>query len=154
MNKKLLTLLLIAGIAVIFVATSLHAGTETKDELTLQDPGYKKPKKRAPKFKPLVFTHKKHSETLEISCNECHHDKEGKPLDIKVGDDVQKCSECHNKFKKDKKNKKDILVHQNAMHKNCITCHKDFNKKAGDPKGKKKDAAPQTCGKCHIKVKK
>ena len=106
MNKKLLTLFLAAGIAVIFVATGLHAGTEIKDDLILEDPGYKKPKKRAPKFKSLAFTHKKHMEDYKISCGECHHDEDNKPLDLKIGDNVQKCSECHNKFKKDKKNKK------------------------------------------------
>jgi len=153
MNKKLLTLLIAAGIAVIFVATGLHAGTEVKDDLILEDPGYKKPKKRAPKYKALAFTHKKHFEDHKISCGECHHDKDNKPLDLKMGDDVQKCSECHNKFKKDKKNKKDIMVHQNAMHGNCVGCHKELNKKAGDPKGLK-GPAPASCGKCHISTKK
>ena len=153
MNKKLLTLLLAAGIAVIFAATGLQAGTEVKDTFILEDPGYKKPKKRAPKFKPLPFTHKKHAEDYKISCGECHHDKDGKPLELKMGDDVQKCSECHNKFKKDKNNKKDIMVHQNALHGNCVGCHKEINKKAGDPKGMK-GPAPATCGKCHISLKK
>ncbi len=154
MNKKLLTLLLAAGIAVIFVATGLHAGTEVKDTFVLEDSGYKKPKKRMPKFKSLAFTHKKHAENYEISCGECHHDKDGKPLAaLKMGDDVQKCSECHDKFKKDKKNKKDIMVHENAMHGNCISCHKEINKKAGDPKGMK-GPAPASCGKCHISTKK
>ena len=50
MNKKLLTLFLAAGIAVIFVATGLHAGTEIKDDLILEDPGYKKPKKTGTKI--------------------------------------------------------------------------------------------------------
>ncbi|WP_299978491.1 cytochrome c3 family protein [Desulfobacula sp.] len=153
MNKKLLTLLLVAGIAVIFVATGLNAGTEVKDNLILEDPGYKKPKKRAPKFKSLAFTHKKHMEDHKISCGECHHDKDNKPLDLKIGDNVQKCSECHNKFKKDKKNRKDIMVHENAMHGNCVTCHKDINKKAGDKKGMK-GPAPASCTKCHISTKK
>lgn len=153
MNKRLLTLLLVAGIAAIFLATALHAGTEVKDELILEDPGYKKPKKRAPKFRSLAFTHKKHIEDHKISCGECHHDKDNKPLDLKIGDDVQKCSECHNKFEQDKKNKKDIMVHENALHKNCKDCHIETNKKAGDPKGMKGDA-PATCGKCHIPEKK
>lgn len=153
MNKKLLTLLLAAGIAVIFVATGLQAGTEVKDTFILQDPGYKKPKKRAPKFKPVEFTHKKHAEDYKISCGECHHDKDNKPLDLKMGDDVQKCSECHNKFKKDKENRKDIMVHENAMHGNCVECHKELNKKAGDPKGLK-GPAPASCGKCHVSLKK
>jgi hypothetical protein len=154
MNKKLLTLILAAGIALIFVATGLHAGTEVKDSFILEDPGYKKPKKRAPKFKSLEFTHKKHAEDYKLSCGECHHDKDGKALEgLKMGDNVQKCSECHNKFEKDKKNKKDIMVHENALHENCVGCHKEENKKAGDPKGMK-GPAPASCGKCHISTKK
>ncbi len=156
MTKKLLTLLVVAGVAVIFAATGIQAGTEVKDTFTLEDPGYKKPKKRAPKFKPVEFTHKKHAEDYKIGCGDCHHDKEGKPLaSLKMGDDVQKCSECHNKFKKDKKNKKDIMVHENALHGNCVGCHKDFNKKKNpaDKKGMK-GPAPASCGKCHVKIAK
>ena len=151
MNKRLITLLLAAGIAVIFVATALQAGTEVKDTLTLETDGYKKRKKAPPKFNFVEFTHAKHAVDYKISCGDCHHDKEGKALDIKAGDDVQGCGECHNKFEKDKKNKKDIMVHENAMHENCIGCHKDVNKKAGDPKGMK-GAAPASCGKCHTKM--
>ena len=92
-------------------------------------------------------------EDYKISCGECHHDEDNKPLDLKVGDNVQKCSECHNKFKKDKKNKKDIMVHENAMHQNCKTCHKKINIEAGDPKGTK-GPAPYSCSKCHIPDKK
>ncbi len=153
MNKRLITLLLAAGIAVIFVATALHAGTEVKDTMTMKTDGYKKRKKAPPKFNFVEFSHKTHATDYKISCGECHHDKDGKALDIKMGDDVKGCGECHNKFKKDKKNKKDILVHENAMHGNCVSCHKEINIKAGDPKGRK-GPAPTSCGKCHKKIKK
>ncbi len=155
MYKKLVTLLLAAGIAVIFVATGLHAGTEVPDTITMDYNNYKKRKKAPPKFKFAVLTHKKHAEDYKISCGDCHHDKDGKPLDLKIGDDVQKCSECHNIMAKpkDKKKKKDIKILENAMHKNCIGCHKDINKKAGDPKGMK-GPAPASCGKCHVSLKK
>lgn len=156
MNKKLITLLLAAGIAVIFVATGLQAGTTVEDTFKMDTQGYKKKKKAPPKFEHVEFTHKKHAEDYEISCGDCHHDNEGKPIaGLKMGDDVQKCSECHNKFKKDKKNKKDIMVHENALHGNCITCHKEFNikKNPADKKGMK-GPAPASCGKCHIKIKK
>lgn len=150
MNKKLITRLLAAGFAVMFVATGLYAGTAVKETFKMKDPGYKKHKKGI-----VTFTHKKHAEDYGISCGECHHDDKGKPLDLKMGDDVQKCSECHTKFKKDKKNKKDIMVHENAMHQNCVTCHKEFNKKK-NPKDKKgmKGPAPASCTKCHPKKKK
>lgn len=152
MNKRLITLLLAAGIAVIFVATGLQAGTTVKDTFKLETDGYKKRKKGAPKYKLVEFTHKKHAEDYGISCGECHHDDKGQPLaGLKMGDDVQKCSECHNKFKKDKKNKDDIMVHENALHGNCIDCHKEVNIKAGDPKGRK-GPAPTSCSKCHEKA--
>ena len=152
MNKKLITLLLAAGIAVIFAATGLQAGTKVDDTLTMNNAGYKKHKKAPPKYNFVQFTHEKHTVDYKITCGECHHDKDGKALSsLKAGDDVQNCAECHNKFKKDKKNKKDIMVHENAMHANCIGCHKEINIKAGDPKGNK-GPAPVSCGKCHTKA--
>lgn len=156
MNKKLLTLLLAAGIAVIFVVTGVQAGTEVSETITMDYNDYKKRKKAPPKFKFVEFTHKKHAQDYKISCGDCHHDKDGKPLELKKGDNVQKCVECHTKLekpKKDKKAAKDIMILENAMHQNCITCHKELNKKAGDPKGMK-GPAPASCGKCHVSLKK
>jgi hypothetical protein len=151
MNKKLLTLLLAAGIAVIFVATGLYAGTDVPNTIKMNFNNYKKRKKAPPKFKFVEFTHKKHNEEYKIACGECHHDKDHKPLELKAGDHVQKCVECHTKLAKDKKKKKDIMVLENAMHGNCIGCHKKVNIKAGDPKGRK-GPAPTSCGKCHKKA--
>ena len=148
MNKRLITLLLATGIAVIFVATGLQAGTAAPDTMKIETQGFKKHTKP-----PVDFTHKKHIEDYKIACGECHHDDKGKALaNLKMGDDVKKCSECHNKFEKDKKNKKDIMVLENAMHGNCIECHKEANIKAGDPKGRK-GPAPTTCNACHKKDK-
>ncbi len=151
MNKKTIILLFVTAIGLFFIVTGIQAGTEVKDTFIMEDKGYKKRKKGPPKFELLEFTHKKHNEEYKISCGECHHDKDNKPLDLKVGDDVQKCGECHDKFKKDKENKKDIMVHENAMHGNCVGCHKEINIKDGDPKGKK-GPAPATCKKCHKKL--
>ncbi|MBC8438926.1 MAG: cytochrome c3 family protein [Deltaproteobacteria bacterium] len=156
MNKKLLTLLLAAGIAVIFVATGLYAGTDVADTIIMDYNQYKKRTKQPPKSKIIEFTHKKHNIDYKISCGDCHHDKDNKPLDLKIGDNVQKCVECHTKLEKEKKKKgekEDILVLENAMHKNCDDCHKKVNIEAGDPKGKK-GPAPTTCTKCHISMKK
>ncbi|WP_457551113.1 cytochrome c3 family protein [Desulfobacula sp.] len=155
MNKKLLTLLLAAGIAVIFVTTSLYAGTVAPDTITMNFNKYKKRKNKPPKKQFVEFSHKKHHEEYKISCGDCHHDKDNKPLDLKAGDSVQKCVECHTLLAKpkDKKKRKDIHVLENAMHGNCIVCHKKVNKKAGDPKGKK-GPGPTSCTKCHIKIKK
>ncbi len=70
-----------------------------------------------------------------------------------MGDNVQRCVECHTKLKKSKEDRKNIMVLENAMHGNCITCHKEVNIKAGDPKGRK-GPAPTSCTKCHPKKKK
>lgn len=159
MNRKLLTLLLAAGIAVIFVTTGLYAGTDVPETITMDYNQYKKRTKKPPKTKFIEFAHKKHNVDYKISCGECHHDKDNKPLDLKEGDAVQKCVECHTKLAKakkkkgEKKKKKDIMVLENAFHGNCIDCHKEVNIKAGDPKGRK-GPAPTSCTKCHIKNKK
>jgi Class III cytochrome C family len=157
MNKKLLTMLLAAGIAVIFFTTGLYAGTDVPENITMDYNKYKKRKKQPPKSKFVEFSHTKHFTDYKISCGACHHDKDNKPIeDLKVGDDVQKCAECHTKMslnKKDKKAKKDIMVLENAMHRNCVDCHKDVNIKAGDPKGRK-GPAPASCTKCHVSLKK
>lgn len=151
MNKRVITLILAVGMAVIFVATGLQAGTEVKDTFTMETKGYKTKKKAPPKYSLVDFTHKKHAEDYKISCGDCHHDDKGKPLDLKMGDDVQGCSECHNIFEKTETNKKDIMVHENAIHGNCVDCHKKFNIEKGDPKGLK-GPAPASCVKCHKKL--
>jgi hypothetical protein len=156
MNKRLITLLLAAGIAVIFVATGLQAGTEIKDTITMKSKVYKKHKYSPDAKKPkkfVEFTHKKHTEEYNLTCDKCHHDKDGKPIaDLKVGDDVQKCDECHNrekivkkdktfesyKSKADKKVLVDIKQHKAAMHENCIGCHKTMKVKK------------TSCKSCHV----
>ena len=153
MTKRMLTLLLAAGIAVIFVATGVSAGTDVPETITMDYNKYKKRTKKPPKSKFVEFTHQKHNVDYKISCGECHHDKDNKPLNLNVGDPVEKCVTCHTKLKKNNNNKKDILVLKNAMHGNCVVCHKDVNKKAGDPKGMK-GPAPASCSKCHISLKK
>jgi hypothetical protein len=153
MIKKMLTLLLVAGIAVIFVATGVYAGSDVPETITMDYNKYKKRTKQPPKSKFVEFTHHRHNVDYKISCGECHHDKDNKPLNLTAGDSVDKCVTCHTKLKKDKKNRKDIMALENAMHGNCVACHKDVNKKAGDPKGIK-GPAPASCSKCHISLKK
>lgn len=153
MSKKKTCLATIFCMSLFVFMFPAFAGTEVKDTFEIETREIKNRKKGPPKFKLVTFTHKKHAKDYNISCGTCHHDKEKKPLDLKPGDDVQRCVECHTKLKKDKKNKKDIMVLENAMHGNCITCHKATNIKSGDPKGRK-GPAPASCGKCHISLKK
>jgi len=154
LKKGLLTAVMIAFVTV-FAIGSLQAGNKVDDEIMM--------KSDYPHTKGIVtFTHKKHNEEYGAGCGECHHDANNTPLtDLKMGDDVQKCIECHKKpgevpkelkkewkDKKVKKKEKDKLsreYHAEAMHDNCRTCHKQHNKKT-----KTKDA-PTTCAKCHPK---
>jgi len=102
-----------------------------------------------------VFTHKKHATAAPdghgVACGECHHDKDGKALELKEGDAVQGCMECHDKAEKPKKPKgmaknewKEMQLEYDygAMHGNCIGCHKE------------KDAGPKKCAECHPKPEK
>jgi len=54
MNKKLLTWLLAASIAVIFVATGLNAGTTVPDTIKMDSNAYTKRTKTPPKFLLLI----------------------------------------------------------------------------------------------------
>ncbi len=152
MNKKLLILLITVGMALLFVSTSLYAGTVPPDTMQLYDQAFKKHKKG-----PVAFPHKKHIEEYKLNCGECHHDANHKPLNnLKMTDDVKKCVECHKATKKvrgEKLTKKEKIKKylEYAMHANCITCHKKFNKKKT---GKVRGPAPTSCNKCHARKKK
>jgi hypothetical protein len=166
MNKKLL-ILVIVGCAALFVAAGIYAKT-IPDVIELNDPAYKVHKKGV-----VHFEHGKHQkeyaekypEFYKNGCGDCHHDKDNKPLsDLKEGDDVQKCIECHKipsevpkklkkewrkkKVKKAEQKKVKLEYHAEALHINCRDCHKAFNKKYKPKK------APTTCTKCHPKKKK
>lgn len=160
MGKRNAIVLVAVCVGVMFAAGSIYAATTVKDVINMDNPAYQKHKKGL-----ATFSHKKHHEEYKIGCGECHHDADGKPLnDLKMGDDVQGCIECHKipgqmpgKLKKEMKaqkaSKKEISAkkleyHAEAIHANCIACHKAYNKK------NKTKAAPQACTKCHPKKKK
>ena len=162
-KKRYLVTLLVAVIATMFIVVGIYAGTEVKDEIVMENKAYAKHTKGI-----QTFSHKKHQkeyaekhpEFYKNGCGDCHHDKDNKPLvNLKEGDEVQNCIECHKKpgyikGKKakglDKKQKREY--HANAMHDNCKGCHKKFNKKM-KLKSKDEKAAPTTCKKCHPKTK-
>ena len=164
MKKRFFTIAMIAGIATLFLVGGILAGTDVPDVIELNDPGYKKHKKGIVKL-----SHKKHQtdyakqypEFYKNGCGECHHDKDNKPLtELKEGDDVQRCIECHKKPKYiTGKKAKGLSKEQkreyqgNALHDNCKGCHKKYNKKMGLKK-KAKGYAPNTCLTCHPKRKK
>lgn len=155
MNKKILVLLIV-GFAILFVGAGIYAKA-VPEEIELKDPAYQEHKKGVVKF-----SHGKHQkeyakaypDLYKNACGECHHDKDNKPLtNLKEGDDVQKCIECHKiaseapkgKAAKKKLSKKEKIkdYHAEALHQNCKSCHRSFNK-AYKPK-----KAPVTCSTCH-----
>lgn len=154
MSKKILVLLLAAGIALVFTASGVQAGTTADDVMIMKSKMLDAKRKKGPESKKpcklVEFSHKKHHEEYKISCAECHHDKDGKPLaDLKAGDDVKKCEECHTHAKpgektfqgKYKKKPIDIMHLESAIHENCIGCHKEKGLKVGTK-----------CGDCHKKM--
>ncbi len=151
MSKRVAVLLLTVGFSVLFAATAIYAGTQAADVMKMETKEYEKHTKGI-----IEFSHKKHTAEYGAACGDCHHDDKGKPLTLKEGDNVQRCVECHQetgkKPKDEKLSKKEKIMkyHKEALHANCIGCHKDFNKKNGY-KGKDPKAAPQSCASCHPK---
>lgn len=149
MNKRTLGIALIITLAAsLFAVVGIYAGTEVADEFEMNTP-YKHKKSLS------LFTHKKHNTDYKIKCGECHHDDKGEPLELKEGDNVQKCIECHKKpgelkGKKakglSKKEKREY--HANAVHENCLGCHRKHNKE------KQVKDAPTKCTACHPKEEK
>jgi len=159
MGKRTIILVAAVCMALMFAAGSVYAAKKVDDVIKMENKAYKKHTKGI-----VEFSHKKHHEEYKVGCGECHHDDKGKPrTDLKMGDDVQGCIECHKipgkmpgKVKKELREKKaskkevkakEMEYHAEALHENCISCHKDYNKK------NKTKAAPQSCTKCHPKTK-
>lgn len=100
--------------------------------------------------KPIVqFTHAVHYQDYGIGCGECHHDENGQPLtDLKPGDPVESCAACHSEPGRPPREattpEAKLAYHMQALHQNCMTCHKEYNKENNTK------AAPQTCGACHV----
>ena len=150
-NGKLVISLMATVMAVLFVSVAVYAGAPVPDKISMETDGYAKRTKGV-----VVFSHKAHAEKYGIACGECHHDAQGKPLALKGGESVQKCVACHTDTGKpakgEKLSKADKVkkYHKEALHANCIGCHKEYNKEKGYKSSDAK-AAPQSCSKCHPK---
>lgn len=135
-------------------STDFESKVDAKDAgiIAMNNPIYEKHKKGI-----VQFPHGRHIKAYNIECGSCHHDDKGQPLALKETDIPQNCSECHKETIKTKdekidKNQKIVKYHFEALHANCIGCHKGYNVEKGDPNGKK--PAPVSCTKCHPKAKK
>ena len=121
---------------------SAVAKSEVSDVILMENKAY------AHKKGIASFTHKKHTVDYKIACGECHHDDKGKPRDIKMGDKVFNCIACHSNPGKvsGKASKLEKLgYHADAIHVNCIGCHKAYDKENNTK------AAPTSCAGCHPK---
>ncbi|MBU4185894.1 MAG: cytochrome c family protein [Proteobacteria bacterium] len=150
MSKRYLLIIAVVGIASLFLATGIYAGTTVDDVVTMENKAYAKHTKSIVKF-----SHKRHIEGYKLDCGECHHDADGKAITgLKLGDEVKNCIECHSNagrapMGKDapKLSKKEKMAyHAEAMHDNCKDCHTKANKKSGTK------TAPTTCIVCHPKA--
>jgi hypothetical protein len=141
MTKKFCILFtaILTGLIFISVGTLIAADKQVvPDTVTIENKGYKKDKKR-----PVPLSHKAHSTDKKygpVQCADCHHVyKDGKNV-WKEGDEVQKCSACHDPKKNTKEGGVKVMKLQNAYHKNCKNCHK-----------KEKKGPFKKCNDCHVK---
>lgn len=149
MKNRLMALTVVAALALVMVTVSGLYAASAPAEIKMEAP-YEHKKST------VVFTHQKHMTDYKIGCGECHHDDKGQPLnDLKDGDPVQSCFDCHSKPGELKGRKakgmsdaEKLAYHANALHDNCITCHRKYNKE------NKTKAAPQRCTQCHPRKKK
>lgn len=167
MRKKSVKIAVAAvGLAVLFLAAGIYAGTEVPKVIKMENKAYEKHKKGIVEFhheKHQTEYAKNHPAFYKNGCGECHHDKDNKPLaTLKPGDNVQGCIECHKKpgempisekkairklSPKEQLSKK-LEYHSDAVMMNCTECHKAYNKK-NKLRSKDKGYAPATCVKCH-----
>lgn len=162
MSKRFWIIAAVTVIVMFFIGNGLYAkmaSKEFKDVIKMDNKAYGEHTKGI-----VTFTHEKHTkeyaekypEFFKKGCGECHHNKEGKPLvNLKKGDEVQNCIDCHKKhgYIKGKEargltKKQKLEYYANAIHDNCRDCHRKFNRKM-KLKSNEKGAAPVSCKQCH-----
>jgi hypothetical protein len=138
--------LITAGLVFLFFTGSLFA---SDDVIEMKNKAYKKHTKSI-----VMFTHKIHYTDYGVDCGACHHDENGEPLKLKEGDSVASCIDCHSIPSRKPRAKKGapkmskserLEYHAEAIHYNCIGCHKDVKRK------NKAANAPTSCKTCHPK---
>ena len=131
MKKKLLLLASALFFVSFFISIGLFAGSTASDVIKMENKAYTEHKKGI-----CEFPHKKHAGELKLECGQCHHDDKGAALELKEGDDVQACIDCHKKPGEKPKGKdapqltpeQELEYHAEAMHDKCKDCQKEHNK--------------------------
>lgn len=126
---------LVYGIVAVFILASNAGLSYSKvengpEDITMVDQNSIKPK-------PATFPHWKHQE--EITCGKCHHsmDSDLEKIEYNEGQEIGQCSSCHNRDTLAGRtlvklgNKKPIKLDtiKDAVHANCIPCHKKTRKR-------------------------
>lgn len=159
----------VAGWTVWFLAVGFWAwaGTTVSDVVKMENPAYETHKKAVVQFKHKAHAGKfdgRYPEIFKNGCGECHHDDEGQPrTDLKMGEEVDNCIECHAKpgempkkekralraegLSREERHVREREYHAEALHDKCRGCHRRARKTADTRK------PPITCSKCHIKSK-
>lgn len=144
LKKRSLSIMIALGVGAVLCVAALAFAAGMPEVLVLES-DYKKTRSA------VTFTHQKHIDDYKIACGECHHDDQGQPLNELTADDpVQKCIDCHSKpgevrgRQAQGMSEQELLTyHANAMHANCVSCHRDYNQE------KQARIAPATCNECH-----
>jgi len=83
------------------VGSSIQEGIAFPNIIDMNNKAYAKHTKGIQTFTHMKHAKEyaeKHPELYKNGCGSCHHDKNNKPLrNLKEGDDVQNCIECHKK---------------------------------------------------------
>ena len=133
MQKKRNWIFLIVLAAFVLFPFFALSGSEMPEKILIENKGYKSHRKG-----PVPFNHQAHAEDYGIGCDECHHIyKNGKNV-WEEGDEVQKCSACHDP----RESKGDVKKLQIAFHRNCKDCHRESGSE---------DAPWKRCYGCHEK---
>jgi len=146
-GKHIVLFLTVLGLSLLFFGASINA-EECADEGVIEMKNTDAFDKH--KMGIVMFDHKKHynaePDGYGIGCGKCHHDDSGQPLELKEGDSVQGCFECHSEpgnarkpadMSRDEWDVAKLDYYKEALHANCIDCHKE----AG--------AGPVKCMECH-----
>ncbi len=117
----------------LLITSGIIFAVDAPEKIVIDGKNYKKDIKG-----PVTFSHSKHNKEYGVKCLECHHDyKDGVNI-WKEGNEVKKCSECHDANITEGNVKKLMM----AFHDNCKNCHKEKAKEGIDAPEKK-------CESCH-----
>ncbi len=102
----------------------------------------------------VKFTHSKHVQDYGAVCGDCHHNSDFEPINSHDPDETYACGECHDEeglirgpIAENDASDSDLIAHRsNALHLQCIGCHKLYNELNQVVR------VPESCITCHAKL--